>query len=73
LSKNRLPGAGIVAISIVVGLAAAAVRATSLSVTMIWPFDHNGLFHLVETVALITMAWGLGAGMAAPASPAKLR
>jgi hypothetical protein len=56
-------GAGSVALGIALTLVAAAIQASSLSVRIIWPFDHNGLFHLVQMVAVLVMAGGLRQGM----------
>jgi len=39
---------------------AAAIQATqAASFTFIWPFDHNGVFHLVQMVALVVLCAGL--------------
>jgi hypothetical protein len=56
-------GAGEVALGIALTLVAAAIQASSLSVRIIWPFDHNGLFHLVQMVAVLVMVGGLRQGM----------
>ena len=55
-------GAGFVAVGIALTLAAAGVQASSLSLTLVWPFDHNGLFHLVQLAALFVLAHGLWHG-----------
>ena len=59
LWRRQKPGAGTVAAGIVLTLLAAVIQSTSLSVTIIWPFDHNGLFHLVQIVALFVTAAGV--------------
>jgi hypothetical protein len=56
-------GAATVALGVALTLAAAAVQASSLSMRIIWPFDHNGLFHLVQMIAVLVMAGGLRRGM----------
>ncbi len=48
-------------------LAAAAVQASSLRLTIVVPFDHNGLFHLVQMVATLLIATGVRRGLRAPA------
>lgn len=48
-------------------LAAAAVQASSLRLTFVVPFDHNGLFHLVQMVATLLIATGVRRGLRAPA------
>ena len=56
-------GAGRVALGIALTLVAAAIQASSLRVRIIWPFDHNGLFHLVQMIAVLVMVGGLRQGM----------
>jgi hypothetical protein len=58
-ATRRLGGAGVMALAIFLNLGAAAVQASSISLTMVVPFDHNGLFHLVQMVAIATMGMGL--------------
>lgn len=60
---RRVPGAGMVTVGIVLTLAAAALQVSSLSARIIWDFDHNGLFHLVQLVAILVLARGLRQGM----------
>ena len=63
--KRRLAGAGTVAAGILLNIVAATIQATgTISVTIIVPFDHNGVFHLVQIVALIVLTRGLARGMA---------
>ena len=49
-----------------VTLVAAAVQATSLRMTLVVPFDYNGLFHLVQMAATVLIAVGVRAGLRAP-------
>ena len=43
-----------------VNILAAAVQAEgALGFTLIWTFDHNGVFHLVQMVGLGLLVWGL--------------
>jgi hypothetical protein len=54
------PGAAAVAAALAVSLAAGAVQATDLgSVRLLWEFDHNGLFHLVQLLGLVLLVAGL--------------
>jgi hypothetical protein len=63
--KRRLPGAGTVAAGILLNIMAAAIQSTdTISLTIIVPFDHNGVFHLVQIVALVVLTRGLARGMA---------
>lgn len=57
--RRRLRGASIVASGIALTLIAAALQAGSLEFVLIWPFDHNGIFHLVQMPALLTIGHGL--------------
>jgi hypothetical protein len=62
------PGAGNVTAGFALSLAAGAVQAANTpTVTVIWPFDHNGLFHLVQLVGLAVLIRGLGALLRPPA------
>jgi hypothetical protein len=61
---GALRGAGVVALAISLTLAAAAAQASSVSFQLFVPFDHNGVFHLVQMVALATLGLGLRVGMA---------
>lgn len=62
-ATHRLKGAGIVALAIFLNLAAAAVQASSLSFTIWVPFDHNGVFHLVQMLAIAVLGLGLYLGL----------
>jgi hypothetical protein len=62
--RRTLPGAGTIALAVVLNIAAAAVQASgSVAVTVVVPFDHNGVFHLVQTVAVVVLYVGLERGM----------
>jgi hypothetical protein len=57
--RQRLPGASIVAAAIGLNIVAAALQSSTLSLTVNWTFDHNGIFHLVQIFALLTLGYGL--------------
>ena len=59
LWRARRPGAGAIAAGIALTLLAAVVQQSTLSATVFWTFDHNGLFHLVQAVALVVTAMGI--------------
>ncbi len=61
--KRRLNGAAIIAIGIALNLLAAGIQASNLSLHLFIPFDHNGIFHLVQMVAMLVLARGLAASM----------
>jgi hypothetical protein len=60
---NRLKGAKIVAIAILLNLVAAGIQASNLSFTLLIPFDNNGVFHLVQMIGLAVLGLGLRIGM----------
>ena len=63
-AAGRLAGAGLVTLGIGLTIAAGAVQATTLSLRLVVPFDHNGLFHIVQIAATIVLAIGLRRGLA---------
>lgn len=61
--SRRLKGAGIIALAILLTIAAAGVQASHASMNIFIPFDHNGLFHLIQIPAMAMLGWGLKIGM----------
>jgi hypothetical protein len=62
---QRLPAAGIVALAIVLNIVAAAIQASgTVRLTIGVPFDHNGVFHLVQMVGVVVLVMGLQRGLA---------
>ena len=59
-ARRHVPGAWIVSAGIALTLVAAAVQSSSLRLTLLVPLDHNGLFHLVQMVATVVVARGVG-------------
>lgn len=62
-ATHQLKGAGIVALAIFLNLAAAAIQASSLSFTFWVPFDHNGVFHLIQMLVIAVLGLGLYLGL----------
>jgi hypothetical protein len=62
-ASGRLAGAGIVTAGIGLSIVAAAVQASTLSVRFVVPFDHNGLFHLIQLIAIAALGSGLRRGL----------
>ncbi len=62
-TTGRLAGSGTISLGIGLSIVAAAVQASALSVRLIVPFDHNGLFHLVQLIAIAALANGLRRGL----------
>jgi hypothetical protein len=60
LVARGTPGAGWVAAGLAVTLGAGAVQAVEgLRLTLVWPFDHNGIYHLVQLGGLAALTRGL--------------
>ncbi|MGA3086555.1 MAG: hypothetical protein ABSE95_17490 [Thermodesulfobacteriota bacterium] len=60
---HRLKGSGLISLAILLSIVAAGVQASHVSMKVLFPFDHNGIFHLIEMVTLATLGWGLRIGM----------
>jgi hypothetical protein len=68
---QRRPGAAAMAAALAVSLAAGAVQAADLgTIRLLWDFDHNGLFHLVQLAGLALLAAGLRRTLLHPAPEA---
>ena len=61
LARGPAPaGAAAMAAALAVSLAAGVVQASDLgTVRLLWDFDHNGVFHLVQLVGLALLVTGL--------------
>ena len=69
LVRNRtLPGASLIAAAIALNLVAAIVQASDLTLTLVVPFDHNGLFHIIQMIAVAVLGCGLRRGFIGKAS-----
>jgi hypothetical protein len=60
---GRLKGAAVIALGILLSLAAAVAQASDVSFHILFPFDHNGAFHLLQMLSTATLAVGLRLGM----------
>jgi len=63
LASRGAPGASAVAAGLVLSLVAAAVQVSRLSLQVLVRLDHNGLFHLVQMIAVIVMSIGVRRGL----------
>ena len=62
-AAGALDGAGLMAAGVLVSMAAAAAQAVRrLRLTFIWEFDHNGIFHLLQTAGLMLLCQGIAEG-----------
>jgi hypothetical protein len=59
LAARARAGAAWIAAGLAVSLASGAVQASSLSLDLLWSFDHNGLFHLMQMLGLALLVTGL--------------
>lgn len=66
---RRLAGAGTIAASLALSLAAGAVQASNATLLPLLPLDHNGLYHLVTMVAVALLGRGVVAGQRTGAEP----
>jgi hypothetical protein len=58
--RKTIKGAGFMAAGILVTIIAAAIQAVeTIKFTLIWEFDHNGIFHIVQMIALLILLKGL--------------
>jgi len=63
-ARRRLSGAALVSVGIVLNMVGAAIQATeSVTITLGVPFDHNGVFHLVQMVAVVVLTMGIRRGI----------
>jgi hypothetical protein len=59
-AKEATRAMSLMVLGVGLNIVAAAIQATqAASFTIIWPFDHNGVFHLVQMVALVVICAGL--------------
>jgi len=60
LARRGRAGAGWVAAGLVVSLSAGVVQAIdTISLQLVWTFDHNGVYHLIQGVGLGLLLFGL--------------
>jgi hypothetical protein len=63
-ARQTLRGAAMMAVGVLVSIVAVAVQATgAVRFTLIWEFDHNGAFHLIQLVGLVSLLIGLRADL----------
>lgn len=61
---GQLAGAWLMVAGVALTLTAAAVQASQTATLHIrWPFDHNGLYHVIQMVAVLFLAAGLQAAL----------
>jgi hypothetical protein len=57
---NQLNGALLIATGVLVSIIAAGIQASNnVSVTIVFEFDHNGIFHIVQILGIILLVAGI--------------
>jgi len=59
-------GASLVLTGLVLSLAGGALQASTLTAHVIWEFNHNGLYHLVQLVGVVFLLAGLRGTLSVP-------
>ena len=63
-AKATSRGMSLMLLGVGLNIVAAAIQATQIvTFTLVWPFDHNGVFHLVQMIALVVLCAGLRNGL----------
>jgi len=59
-TRKKVKGAGLMAAGILVTIIAAGIQAVeTIKITLIWEFDHNGIFHIVQMIGVLLLMKGL--------------
>lgn len=66
LALGHKRGAGLVFTGLMLSLAGGALQASTLSVHVIWDFNHNGLYHVVQLVGVLFLLAGLRGTLSVP-------
>jgi hypothetical protein len=62
-ASGSLPGAGWMAAGVLFSMIAAGIQtARHVHLRVVWEFDHNGMFHLVQVIGLLLICVGLSEG-----------
>ncbi len=66
LAYGHTRGAGLVLSGLLLSLVGGALQASNLSVHVIWDFNHNGLYHLVQLAGVVLLVAGLRGTLSVP-------
>jgi hypothetical protein len=62
--RGGLAGTGFIAAGILLSILAAGIQANqSISLTVVWRFDHNGIYHIVQVIGLMLLVYGIRLSM----------
>lgn len=71
--RRKAAGAALAAAGFLLAFLAGVVQAKKgIQVTLIWAFDHNGIYHLLLTAGLIAIIAGLRMGLCSSGKPGTL-
>jgi hypothetical protein len=62
---RRFPGSALMLAATLINILAAALQATDVRFNFIWQFDHNGVFHLVQSLGVVLLTVGLRSALMA--------
>ena len=69
-SQNTLPGSIWMTLGVLITIIAAVVQALGPNnKSILWQFDNNGIFHLIQFVGILVLHQGLKIALEAPAKP----
>ncbi|BCN92913.1 hypothetical protein THMIRHAM_06980 [Thiomicrorhabdus immobilis] len=60
---DKLKGSVYMTLGILITITASFIQTTELSVTLIWLFDHNGIYHLIQILGVISLVIGIKRGL----------
>jgi hypothetical protein len=66
LAFQHRRGAGLVLTGLLLSLAGGAQQASTLSLRVVWEFNHNGLYHLVQLAGVLFLLAGLRGTLSVP-------
>ena len=71
LAARGRRGAGLVTLGVLLSIVAAGIQASgTVRLHLVVPFDHNGVFHLVQMVAIVVLVLGVGGSLDSSGGPA---
>jgi len=62
-ATRKLKGAVVLAIAVLLNIIAAGVQASDVSLHVLFQFDHNGVFHLIQILATAMLGLGVSMGL----------
>ena len=73
-AKENSRAMSLMLLGVGLNIVAATVQATQVvTFTLVWPFDHNGVFHLVQMIALVVLCAGLRHSLLTPIADVRIQ